>query len=62
MKFLPLSLSPHLLNLYLSIEKLKQTDMGEPFGKASWQTFRPMSTHASNPYWNSPLVTSDCFP
>ncbi len=36
--------------------------MGEPFGKASGRTFEPMSTHASNPYWNSPLVTSDGFP
>ncbi len=36
--------------------------MGEPFRKASGRAVRPMSTHASNPYWNSPLVTSDCVP
>ena len=32
--------------------------MGESFGNDSRRTFRPMGTHVSNPYWNSPLVKS----
>jgi len=32
--------------------------MGEPFGNDSRRTFRPMGTHVSNPYWNSPFVKS----